>query len=85
MQTENLNVTGMTCNGCVGKVAHALEAINGVKDVAVSLSAGSATVQFDERLTSATELTAAVRGAGYGTDPVVATSQGQNAAGGCCR
>ena len=33
MQTEQLNVTGMTCGGCTSKVAQALKAVNGVNDV----------------------------------------------------
>jgi copper chaperone len=66
MQTESMNVTGMTCGGCTGKVEKALKAIPGVKDVQVSLSPASATVQFDEKLASPTQLFAAVKGAGYG-------------------
>jgi len=66
MQTELLNVTGMTCGGCASKVTHALKAIRGVGDVRVSLPAGEATVQFDERVTSPDQLKSAVKGAGYG-------------------
>jgi copper chaperone len=66
MQTESMNVTGMTCGGCTGKVEKALKAIPGVKDVQVSLSAASATVQFDETLASTVQLASAVKAAGYG-------------------
>ena len=52
MQTEHFKVTGMTCGGCTSKVSHALKKMPGVNDVKVSLSAGEATVQYDERLTS---------------------------------
>ena len=68
MQTELLKVTGMTCGGCTSNVTRALKAINGVGDVKVSLAAGEATVQFDERLTSPDQLKSAVKGAGYGVD-----------------
>ncbi len=65
MQTEHLKVVGMTCGGCVSNVTHALKAVTGVGDVSVSLSAGEATVQYDERVTSPTQLQSAVMGAGY--------------------
>ncbi|SCC94100.1 conserved hypothetical protein [Thiomonas sp. X19] len=68
MQTELLKVTGMTCGGCTSNVTHALKAIPGVGEVKVSLSAGEATVQYDERLTSPDQLKSAVKGAGYGVD-----------------
>ena len=66
MQTELMKVTGMTCGGCTSKVTRALKAIAGVGDVDVSLSAGQATVQYDETVTSPAQLKAAVAGAGYG-------------------
>ena len=82
MQTELLKVTGMTCGGCISNVTHALKAVSGVGDVAVSLSAGEATVQYDERLTSPEQLNSAVKGAGYGVD---ATNTAQRPQGkGCC-
>ena len=68
MQTEHLKVTGMTCSGCTSTVTHALKAISGVGDVNVSLAAGEATVQYDERRTSPEQLKSAVKGAGYGVD-----------------
>ena len=82
MQTELLKVTGMTCGGCISNVTKALKAINGVGDVRMSLDAGEATVQFDERLTSPDQLKSAVKGAGYGVDAtnVVHRHKGK----GCC-
>ena len=83
MQTQHMKVTGMTCGGCISNVTQALKAINGVGDVKVSLSAGEATVQFDERLTSADQLKSAVTGAGYGVDGPTAVQKLQGK-GGCC-
>lgn len=83
MQTQHMKVTGMTCGGCISNVTHALKAINGVGDVKVSLSAGEATVQFDERLTSPDQLKSAVTGAGYGVDGPIAMQKPQGK-GGCC-
>ena len=65
MQTERLKVTGMTCGGCTTNVQQALQAVYGVGDVEVSLSAGEATIQYDERLTSPDHLKSALKSAGY--------------------
>lgn len=82
MKTETMNVSGMTCGGCVRKVTQALTALPGVGPVEVSLP-GKASVEFDERLISRERLQAAVEGAGYG----VANGDGLIAAptkGACC-
>jgi len=82
MQTQQMNVTGMTCGGCVGKVTRALNEVTGVRDAKVSLPTGDASVEYDERVTSPEQLRAAVRHAGYGV-----ASAGQQSAprkGGCC-
>ena len=83
MQTQSLKVTGMTCGGCTSNVTHALKAITGVGDVKVSLAAGEATVQYDERLTSPEQLKSAVKGAGYGVD-VTNAAHSHQSKGGCC-
>ena len=83
MQTEHLKVTGMTCGGCTSNVTHALEAVKGVGDVKVSLAAGEATVEYDERQTSPDQLKAAVKGAGYGVG-MANTAQKPQAKSGCC-
>ena len=83
MQTQSLKVTGMTCGGCISTVTDALKAVSGVRDVDVSLSAGEATVQFDERLTSPDKLKSAVKGAGYGVD-ATNTAHRHQSKGACC-
>jgi copper chaperone len=83
MQTEHLKVTGMTCGGCTSTVTNALKAITGVGDVNVSLSAGEASVQYDERLTSPEQLKSAVKGAGYGVN-TTNTAQKPQGKGSCC-
>lgn len=83
MQTELLKITGMTCGGCIGNVTKALKAINGVGDVTVSLAAGKATVQFDERLASPEQFKSAVQRAGYGVDAADA-ARSREGKRGCC-
>jgi copper chaperone len=66
MQTEHMTVTGMSCGGCASKVTAALNAVAGVQDAQLSLSGGDATIKYDEKLTSPSQLKAAVLSAGYG-------------------
>jgi copper chaperone len=84
MQTELLKVTGMTCGGCTSNVTKALKAINGLGDIEVSLAAGEAIVQFDERLTSPEQLKLAVQRAGYGIDTIKSACKPQGKGGCCC-
>ena len=83
MQTETFKVTGMTCDGCTSKVAHALNAIAGVHEVVVSLSSGEAAVRYDEHQTAPDQLKSAVKGACYGVD-LTNAAHVQQAKGGCC-
>jgi copper chaperone CopZ len=84
MQTELLKVIGMTCGSCTAHVTQALKATAGVGDVKVSLSAGEATVQYNERLTSPSKLKSAVEGAGYEIGVTEAFPNRQTKTGCCC-
>ncbi|MDT8872680.1 heavy-metal-associated domain-containing protein [Komagataeibacter rhaeticus] len=65
METLTINVGGMTCDGCASKVVHALESVDGVAMVQVSLEKGTATVTYDGRSTNVDDLFAAVDDAGF--------------------
>lgn len=82
MQTEIVKITGMTCGGCASKVTNALKSVNGVGDVVVSVAAGEATVQFDQRVTSVDEINSAVQRAGYGVG--IANAPEISKRKGCC-
>lgn len=60
-----INIDGMSCNGCVGKVTKTLEKIEGVKTAQVTLKPGSATVLYDNQQTDSDALMKAVAGLGY--------------------
>ena len=45
--THTYNVSGMTCSGCQGKVQNLLSKVKGVKNVAIDLSKGIATIDMD--------------------------------------
>lgn len=65
METMKLKISGMSCQMCVKHVTHALQGVDGVTDVAVSLDAGTATVTFDPTKADLVAFTAAVAEADY--------------------
>ena len=81
MRTETIKIGGMTCGGCVSNVTNAINAVDGVKNVEVTLKTGAARIEFDEGTTSPALLRAAVKRAGYEVD--VAENKIQTGAG-CC-
>ena len=66
MRKEQFAVTGMTCAACSGRVHKAVAALGGVAAVQVNFLKNSLSVSFDESLTSAGAIAAAVEKAGYG-------------------
>jgi copper chaperone CopZ len=83
MQTEILNVKGMTCGGCTSTVMRALKAVPGVGETTVSLEKGEVTVQYDEKLATLHQLKTAVQDAGYSVDETIPTDV-KKSKGGCC-
>lgn len=63
--TLDLSVSGMTCGSCVRHVTQALQELDGVGDVRVSLADGSAKVSYDPEAASEARMIAAVEEAGY--------------------
>jgi len=65
METIQLNIKGMTCNGCVNSVKNVLQKTPGVTSVEVSLEQNCATVIYDPQQANPAQLKAAVEDAGY--------------------
>jgi Cu+-exporting ATPase len=63
-----LNVSGMTCAACQGRVQRALEKTPGVLQASVNLLTGDASVTYDPALASPDSVAEAVRATGYGAD-----------------
>ena len=61
---RELTVEGMMCAHCTARVQKALEAVEGVKEAAVSLEDKTAAVQLEKEVSDQV-LTAAVTDAGY--------------------
>lgn len=62
MDTRIFNVVGMTCGGCAKHVEKALRSVDGVLEVAMDVSRGTATVKGDAPFE---ELAQRVAAAGY--------------------
>lgn len=82
MKTEVLNVTGMTCGGCVASVRRALTALPGIAGVVVSLPRQQAEVQFDETKLSVDAMRIALQSAGY--DVATAPTEAEHRVDRCC-
>ena len=65
METTQLNIRGMTCNGCVNSVKNVLQKIHGVDSVDVSLEQNRASVVYSPEQANPSQFKAAVEDAGY--------------------
>ncbi|OAQ53627.1 hypothetical protein HTG_05050 [Natrinema mahii] len=63
--TARLAVPEMDCPSCAGKVDKSLERVDGVVDVELNPTVGTATVTYDRDRTSEADVVAAIEGAGY--------------------
>jgi len=65
LQRASIPVEGMTCATCEISVRSALNRVNGVKSVQVSVATHSATVDFDPAQANADQLVSAINSTGY--------------------
>jgi len=65
METVELKVEGMDCEGCVKSVTRMLSGVPGVQKVDVSLAEARATVTYDPARANVTAMKKAVERAGY--------------------
>ncbi len=66
MKTEKFQITGMTCAACQANITRAMNKLEGMDEVNVSLLANQMTVSFDEEQLDSAAIIKAVRGIGYG-------------------
>lgn len=79
MQTASLTIPAMTTEAIAIQVAKALETVDGVDRVHITLAHTLARVGFDENLASKNQLRSAVTAAGF----VVAEAPSSGCCGGC--
>ncbi len=60
-----LKIKGMTCGHCVARVEKALNSLEGVENVKVSLEENLATIEYNESKTGTEQFKLAVEEAGY--------------------
>ena len=65
MEKATLNISGMTCGGCVRSVSSVLNALDGVVKADVSLDKKCAVVDYDAAKLNVDQLRRAVEEAGY--------------------
>jgi copper chaperone len=65
VQTVELQVEGMDCQGCVKSVTRMLNGVAGVENVDVSLEAGRARIIYDPAKAGPAEFKRAIERAGY--------------------
>jgi copper chaperone CopZ len=65
MARVTLNIQGMTCTHCVMRVQKALADVPGVHKAVVTLEPGQAKVDYDDSVSTADAMAAAVVKAGY--------------------
>ena len=65
MTKAQLNIGGMTCQGCVRSVTKKLTGLDGVASASVNLESASATVEYDESRANPAQLIAAVQQIGF--------------------
>lgn len=62
---RTLQISGMTCASCVGRVEKALRRLDGVTTASVNLATETATVDYDPTAAGLDQITAAEDAAGY--------------------
>ena len=66
MEQTRINISGMTCGGCVASVQRVLTALPGVEKVEVSLENARATVDYDPAKADVAAMKQAISKAGFG-------------------
>ncbi|CAG7857751.1 hypothetical protein MCAMS1_02690 [biofilm metagenome] len=64
-RTVLLEIQNMTCPVCPLTIKKALKGVNGVQHIEIDYEAKTATVQFDDAMTTADKLAAATTNAGF--------------------
>jgi len=65
-----INVTGMTCSSCAGRVETALNGADGISNASVNLALENASIRFDPEKISPDEIKKIVADAGYGAEEI---------------
>ncbi|MBD3189333.1 MAG: hypothetical protein GF308_01750 [Candidatus Heimdallarchaeota archaeon] len=61
-----LEISGMSCNGCAASIGRALNQLEGIKEAEASYPKGSVTITFNEKTVSKEKIIETIEGLGYG-------------------
>ena len=75
-ETVELQISGMTCAGCVRSIERAVAAVPGVARAEVNLATGTASVEYEAPLADVSDIREAVERAGYGARETSACDHG---------
>ena len=65
IETQVINIDGMTCGGCVKSVDSALTQLDGVQSVEVDLEGNKASVTYDSSAVAVDAIVEAIEEAGF--------------------
>ncbi|MGK7906059.1 MAG: heavy metal translocating P-type ATPase [Synechococcus sp.] len=77
METQQLQLRGMSCASCASNIEQAIRSVPGVVECNVNFAAERASVQFDDRKVSLKQIQQAVADAGYAAEPLQEMGHGQ--------
>jgi copper chaperone CopZ len=72
-QSETIQVNGVRCERCIGRLAGALRQLDGIESANANLM-GQVTLAWDDERTTRDELVAALKLAGFPENPTAASS-----------
>ncbi len=61
----SIKIDGMTCGGCTASVQRALQALDGVSSISISLADGLAVVGYQDELINIDSIVTAIEDAGF--------------------
>lgn len=66
MNTLTLNVTGMSCMGCVNSVKNLVTTLPGIDSIDIDLASGRVVIAHDAALSDAATIRSVIEDGGYG-------------------
>ena len=65
LKETTLDIAGMSCAACAGRVEKALSGVRGVEEAKINLAAAKATVRYNPAIVGEPDLVKAVEKSGY--------------------
>ena len=69
MEYQELKIGGMTCAACSGRIERVLTKTEGIQDITVNLTAGMASLHYDEATLTLEDIIAKITKLGFEAEP----------------